>query len=205
MLFDKGNYHYSIVPRSISTSPCGRHSITDDIKVARYSCKVDLYRSVWSFADRQMFWNERHMRSCVFRFLYGKITRLQSMIKRWWTWVRLFTSSLDVHLVQHIRLWSPTVLMKLPEFQSSQPTITFTRTIDRLFDILTPETQLRKVSTNPYDHNIKKHRKRCWEQQQTVNNNCSNDNQEQLLSTHPPINVIGFVVSQFEVNYKDGK
>ena len=45
------------------------------LKVAPYSCKADLYRSVWSFADRQMFWNERHMKSCVLRFFYGEITK----------------------------------------------------------------------------------------------------------------------------------
>ena len=44
-------------------------------QVAPYSCRGDQYRSVWSFAERQMFWNERHMRSCVFRFFYGEITK----------------------------------------------------------------------------------------------------------------------------------
>ena len=44
-------------------------------KVAPYRCRAALYRSVWSFADRQMFWNERHMKSCVLRFFYGEITK----------------------------------------------------------------------------------------------------------------------------------
>ena len=45
------------------------------VVVAPYSCGTNLYRSVWSFADRQKIWNEQHMKSCVLRFFHGEITK----------------------------------------------------------------------------------------------------------------------------------
>lgn len=41
------------------------------------------------------------------------------------------------------------VSMKLPEFQGSQPTVTFTRTIDQLFDILYSRNPVAKGYKQP--------------------------------------------------------
>ena len=82
--------------------------------------------------------------------------------------VRLAAQTLSSSVADAIEFLD--VSMKLPEFQDSQPTVTFTRTIDRRFDILNSriEIQLEKVTSNPYDHNQKTPGNQCSKQQQTT-------------------------------------
>ena len=65
-----------------------------DIKVAPCSCRTDLYRSVWNFVDRQMFWKERIMKSCVLRFFYGEITKCSVFRPRFRKLLRLALSAM---------------------------------------------------------------------------------------------------------------
>ena len=51
------------------------------------------------------------------------------------------------------------VSMKLPEFQGSQPTVTFTRTIDQLIDILSSRNSVAKGYNQP----LRPQSKETWE------------------------------------------
>ena len=92
------------------------------------------------------------------------------------------------------------VSMKLPEFKDSQPTITFIRTIDRLFDILNSRNPVAKGYKQP----LRPESKDTWETMLKTTANylltlktvADNDHPEQLLSTHPRKTfVIGFVAT----------
>ena len=92
------------------------------------------------------------------------------------------------------------VSVKLPEFKGSQPTITFIRTIDRLFDILNSRNPVAKG----YKQALRPESKDTWETMLKTTANylltlktvAGNDNPEQFFSTHPRKTfVIGFVAT----------
>lgn len=92
------------------------------------------------------------------------------------------------------------VSMKLPEFQDSQPTVTFTRTIDRLFDIFNSRNPVGKGYKQP----LRPQSKDTWESMLKTTANYlltlktvgDNNTPAQLLATHPRKTfVIGFVAT----------
>ena len=92
------------------------------------------------------------------------------------------------------------VSMKVPEFQDSQPTVTFTRTMDQLFDILNSRNPVAKGYKQP----LRPQSKETWEKIPKTTANylltlktvADSKNPEQLLSTHPRKTfVIGFVAT----------
>ena len=112
--------------------------------------------------------------------------------------VRLAAQTLSSSVADAIEFLD--VSMKLPKFQDSQPTVTFTRTIDRLFDIFNSRNPVGKGYKQP----LRPQSKDTWESMLKTTGNYlltlktvgDNNTPAQLLATHPcKTFVIGFVAT----------